>query len=70
MPVSPLSEIGRNSECPWTRFLRFLHELDDALNRTEADDVLDRIVALERRVDRLSADRSRPRHERQALGEG
>lgn len=69
MPVSPLSVVGRNKERYWTRFLRFLHELDEALSRSEADDLLDRTVALERRVDDLSMDRSRPRRDQKTPGE-
>lgn len=58
MPASALSEAARNKKSYWARFLRFLGELDEALNRSEADALLDRIVALERRIDNLSADRS------------
>ena len=57
MPASALSEAARNQESYWARFLRFLDELDEALSRSEADALLSRIVALERRVDDLSADR-------------
>lgn len=57
MPASARSEAARNKESYWAQFLRFLGEIDEALNRSEADALLDRIVALERRVDDLSADR-------------
>jgi hypothetical protein len=70
MSVSSIPEVGRNREHYWTRFLRFLRELDEASGRSEADDLLDRIVALERRVDDLSADRSPPRRGQKATGEG
>lgn len=70
MSVSSIPEAGRNKERYWTRFLMFLHELDEAMGRSEADDLLDRIVALERRVDDLSTDRSRPQRDQKAPGEG
>lgn len=70
MSVSSIPEAGRSRERYWTRFLRFLHELDEALGRSEADDLLDRIVALERRVDDLSTDRPGSRRDQTAPGEG
>jgi hypothetical protein len=57
MPAPALSKAARNQESHWARFPRFLDELDKALKHSEADALLDRIVALERRVDDLSADR-------------
>lgn len=38
----------------WTRVMTFVRSLDEAVGRTEADDLIDRIDALERRVDALA----------------
>jgi len=37
----------------WARVMTFLRSMDEAASRTEADDLIDRIDALERRVDAL-----------------
>ena len=39
----------------WVRITRFLRSWDEALSRTETDDIVDRIARLERRVDALES---------------
>lgn len=39
----------------WTRIMTFLRSLEEAVGRTETDDLIDRIDALERRVDALAS---------------
>lgn len=46
---------ARSKEPFWTRVMTFLRSLDEAFSRTEADDLIDRIAALERRVDALES---------------
>lgn len=38
----------------WTRVVTFLRSMDEAVSRTGTDDLIDRIDALERRVDALT----------------
>lgn len=48
----PPGEVGPRPPF-WTRVMAFVASLDEAVSRTEADDLIDRIAALERRVDAL-----------------
>ncbi len=38
----------------WARVMTFLRSMDEAVSRTETDDLIDRIDAVERRVDALA----------------
>lgn len=44
----------------WKRLGRFMHSLEEAVGRTEMDDLGDRIAALENRVDALSSSHLTP----------
>jgi len=48
-------ETFQEPETFWKRFWRGLRSLDEAVSRTETDDILDRIDALEKRVHALSS---------------